>query len=122
IACARGSWRWVGLLVALASSLHLSGVARGKTRGTSSVVASPRLRPHGPATAMRSHALVLLLLAPAPGLVGQEPAAAAPFRFVPVQRTTEPTGGPAWAASFDAATAAAKERHVCLLLYFTAKW
>jgi hypothetical protein len=44
------------------------------------------------------------------------------FRLQPQPAPEPPAAGPVWRTSFADAEAAAKERHVAMLLYFTAKW
>ena len=44
------------------------------------------------------------------------------FRLQPWPAPEPPPAGPVWRTSFAEAEAAAKERHVAMLLYFTAKW
>jgi hypothetical protein len=44
------------------------------------------------------------------------------FRLQPRPAPEPPPAGPVWRTSFAEAEAAAKERHVAMLLYFTAKW
>jgi len=44
------------------------------------------------------------------------------FRLQPQTAPESPPAGPVWRTSFAEAEAAAKERHVAMLLYFTAKW
>ena len=44
------------------------------------------------------------------------------FRLQPQPAPESPPAGPVWRTSFAEAEAAAKERHVAMLLYFTAKW
>jgi hypothetical protein len=44
------------------------------------------------------------------------------FRLQPWPAPEPPPARPVWRTSFAEAEAAAKERHVAMLLYFTAKW
>jgi hypothetical protein len=62
----------------------------------------------------------LVFLAACSPLVSQvEPSA---FRLQPVPTPVATPAGPMWRTSFAEAEAAAKQRHVAMLLYFTAKW
>ena len=68
---------------------------------------------------MRAPAPLLFALATTLcAVTAQQPA----FRFVERAPQPEPAVGPAWPTSFADAQAAARQRGVLMLLYFTAKW
>ena len=62
----------------------------------------------------------LVLLAACSPLVTQ--ADSGPFHLQPLPPEEKAPAGPTWGTSFDEAEAAAKRRHVAMLIYFTAKW
>jgi hypothetical protein len=68
---------------------------------------------------MRSPTHLLLALAAVLGATAaQQPA----FRLIERAPTPPPPEAPPWPTSFADAQAEAKQRHVLMLLFFTAKW